>query len=141
MRQALDGAERVLLISSSEVRRRVAQHANVITAAKNAGVRLVAYTSITRADTPGMVMAEEHRATEKLLASSGVPYVLLRNSWYTENYATSCRSTSSTASPVRPATDGSAQRHAGTTPTRQPPSSSLADPQAPSTSSAAPHSR
>ncbi len=49
-------------------------------------VRLIAYTSITKADTSTLALAEEHKATEKLLAESGVPHVVLRNGWYIENY-------------------------------------------------------
>ncbi|SEB47029.1 NAD(P)H dehydrogenase (quinone) [Nocardioides exalbidus] len=86
LEQALAGVDRVLLVSSSAVGERVAQHANVIEAAKKAGVELLAYTSITRADTSTLALADEHRATEGLLAASGLPVVLLRNSWYLENY-------------------------------------------------------
>jgi NAD(P)H dehydrogenase (quinone) len=84
--EAFAGADRLLLVSSSEVGQRVQQHANAIDAAKHAGVQLIAYTSIPRADTSSLLLAEEHRATEALLAESGIPHVLLRNSWYTENY-------------------------------------------------------
>ncbi|GAA2021207.1 SDR family oxidoreductase [Terrabacter terrae] len=83
---AFAGVDRLLLVSGSEVGRRTTQHANVIEAAKRAGVGFVAYTSITRADTSDLVLAEEHRATEELLAASGLPHALLRNSWYLENY-------------------------------------------------------
>jgi len=83
---ALAGADKVLLISSNAVGQRVPQHRNVIDAAKAAGVKLLAYTSILRADTNPMPLAEEHRATEALIRSSGVPSVLLRNGWYSENY-------------------------------------------------------
>ena len=83
---AMQGVEKVLLISSSEVGQRTAQHSNVINAAKQASVSLIAYTSILNADTSPLILAEEHVATEKLLAESGVPYVLLRNGWYSENY-------------------------------------------------------
>lgn len=83
---ALTDAEKVLFISSSEVGSRVPQHANVITAAKEAGVKLVAYTSILHADSSPLDLAEEHKQTEALLKESGVPHVLLRNGWYTENY-------------------------------------------------------
>lgn len=86
---AFEGVERLLLISSSEIGQRADQHRNVITAAKAAGVRLIAYTSILCADTSPLALAEEHRATEAMLAASGVPHVLLRNGWYTENYAAS----------------------------------------------------
>lgn len=83
---AIAGVDRLLLVSGSEVGHRIAQHANVIDAAKRAGVGFVAYTSITRADTSDLVLAAEHRATEELLAASGLTYALLRNSWYLENY-------------------------------------------------------
>ena len=82
---ALAGVERLLLISSSEVGRRLAQHQATIDAARAAGVGLVAYTSVLRADTSPLKLAEEHVATEKALAASGLPYLLLRNGWYTEN--------------------------------------------------------
>ncbi len=83
---ALDGIERVLLISSSAVGARVTQHRNVIEAAKRAGVGLLAYTSLLHADASPLGLAGEHRETEALLRASGVPFVLLRNGWYTENY-------------------------------------------------------
>src|SRR5699024_1300189 len=86
LEQALKGVDRVLLVSSSAIGERVAQHANVIEAAKAVGVELLGYTSITRADSSTLVLAEEHRATEALLAVSGLPVVLLRNSGYLENY-------------------------------------------------------
>ena len=84
---AFTGADKVLLISSNEVGQRAPQHANVIAAAKTAGVGLLAYTSILHADTTPLSLRSEHKQTEARLAESGVPYVLLRNGWYTENYA------------------------------------------------------
>jgi NAD(P)H dehydrogenase (quinone) len=83
---ALKGVDRLLLISSSEVGSRVPQHRTVIAAAAEAGVGSVAYTSIIRAATTGLALAAEHRATEELLAASGIPHTLLRHSWYLENY-------------------------------------------------------
>lgn len=83
---ALDGVDRVVLVSGSEVGRRIAQHQNVIDASARAGVSLVAYTSIVRADSSPLALAAEHKATEQALAVSGVPHVLLRNSWYVDNY-------------------------------------------------------
>ncbi len=85
--EALDGVERLLLISGSEVGKRVPQHAAVIEAAKVAGVRFLAYTSILNAETSSMMLAQEHAATENLLKESGIPYVALRNGWYLENFA------------------------------------------------------
>lgn len=86
LREAFAGAEKLLLVSGSEVGQRARQHANAISAAKAAGVGLVAYTSIAKADTSTLILAEEHLATEQLLADSGVAHVLLRNGWYIENY-------------------------------------------------------
>lgn len=83
---ALKGAERVLLISSSEIGQRARQHRVVIDAAKRAGVKLLAYTSVLHADTSPLGLAAEHRETEAALRASGVPFVLLRHGWYTENY-------------------------------------------------------
>jgi NAD(P)H dehydrogenase (quinone) len=84
---AFAGADRVLLISGSEVGRRVPQHTNAIDAAKAAGVGLVVYTSAPKADSTDMKLAAEHRDTERLLAASGLPHVILRNGWYIENYS------------------------------------------------------
>ncbi|AHB68895.1 SDR family oxidoreductase [Cronobacter malonaticus] len=86
---AFAGVEKLLLISSSEVGQRAPQHRNVIDAAKTAGVKLIAYTSLLHADRSPLGLADEHVATEKMLADAGVPYVLLRNGWYTENYLAS----------------------------------------------------
>ncbi|WP_318376725.1 SDR family oxidoreductase [Enterobacter sp.] len=87
--RALEGVEKLLLISSSEVGQRTAQHRNVINAAKAAGVSFIAYTSLLHADTSPLGLAAEHIETEKLLAASGIPYALLRNGWYSENYLAS----------------------------------------------------
>ncbi|MBD2438658.1 SDR family oxidoreductase [Nostoc sp. FACHB-110] len=86
---AFAGAEKVLLISSSEIGDRVTQHTNVINACKQAGVKLLAYTSLLHADSSPLPLAAEHYQTEVVLKESGVPYVILRNSWYTENYIVS----------------------------------------------------
>ncbi|GJE25599.1 SDR family oxidoreductase [Methylobacterium organophilum] len=86
---AFAGIDRLLLISSSEIGQRVAQHRNVVEAAKAAGVGFLAYTSVLRADTSPLGLAEEHRRSEALVTGSGLPYALLRNGWYTENYTAS----------------------------------------------------
>ncbi|CAD5991595.1 SDR family oxidoreductase [Agreia sp. COWG] len=86
LRAALAGVDVLLLVSSSEVGQRVAQHANVIEAAKTTGVSRIAYTSVLRADTSELVLAPEHKATEELLRASGIAFTLLRNGWYIENY-------------------------------------------------------
>ncbi|MDQ2082382.1 SDR family oxidoreductase [Xanthobacteraceae bacterium Astr-EGSB] len=86
---AFAGVERLLLISSSEVGKRASQHRAVIAAAKRAGVKLIVYTSLLHADASPLGLAGEHKESEAALTASGVPFVILRNGWYTENYAAS----------------------------------------------------
>ncbi|MDQ1595502.1 MAG: hypothetical protein QOH40_2058 [Arthrobacter pascens] len=86
LRQAFTGAEKVLLVSGSEVGQRLSQHRNAIEAAKESGVSLIAYTSVANAESTAMQLATEHQATETALRDSGVPFALLRNGWYLENY-------------------------------------------------------
>lgn len=87
--KALRGVDKLLLISSSEIGQRFVQHRNVIEAAKRQSVKLIAYTSVLHADTSLLGLAEEHRQTEALLRASGIPLILLRNGWYSENYTAS----------------------------------------------------
>ncbi|WHQ76078.1 SDR family oxidoreductase [Pantoea sp. Lij88] len=89
LRAAFAGVDKLLLISGSEVGQREAQHKAVIEAAQAAGVGFIAYTSLLHADTSPLGLGAEHRATEALLKASGIPFALLRNGWYTENYAAS----------------------------------------------------
>ncbi|MFP1627411.1 SDR family oxidoreductase [Streptomyces sp. 5K101] len=83
---AFRAGDRVLLISGSEVGRRVAQHTAVIEAAKAAGVAQLAYTGVLGGPDADFDLAAEHKATEQLILDSGLPYTFLRNGWYTENY-------------------------------------------------------
>lgn len=89
---ALWGIDKLLLISGSEVGKREPQHRAVIDAAKAAGVKLLAYTSILRADSSPITLAGEHLATETYLRASGVAAVILRNGWYLENYTATLHS-------------------------------------------------
>jgi NAD(P)H dehydrogenase (quinone) len=104
--EALRGVEKLLLISSSEVGQRARHHRTVIDAAKRAGVKLLAYTSILRADTSVMALAREHQETEAAIRASGLPFVFLRNSWYFENYAAVIKGAISTGSIFGCAADG-----------------------------------
>jgi NAD(P)H dehydrogenase (quinone) len=83
---ALAGTGTLMFVSGSEAGQRLPQHTAVIDAAKAAGVTRIVYTSLLRADSSGLPLAPEHKATEELLRASGIPFTILRNSWYTENY-------------------------------------------------------
>lgn len=82
---AFAGGERLLIISTDAIGQRVPQHANAIDAAKRAGIRAVAYTSLPNpsAENPAAVSAD-HRETEALLTTSGLEWTLLRNALYSE---------------------------------------------------------
>lgn len=84
---ALAGVNQLLLVSSSVAGQRVAHHTNVIDAAKTAGVARIVYTSMLNADDTTNPLGGEHRDTERVLREAAVPFTLLRNGWYTENYA------------------------------------------------------
>lgn len=83
---ALEGVKKLLLISSSEVGKRTAQHTTVLNAARKVGLQQIAYTSILRADSSKLILAQEHLATEKLIRESGILFTILRNGWYLENH-------------------------------------------------------
>ena len=103
---ALQGAEKLLLISGSEIGQRVAQHTAVVEAAKKAGVQHIVYTSAPYADTTELILAPEHKGTEEAILASGIPYTFLRNGWYHENYADTFKQGASTGEIVGAAGDG-----------------------------------
>ena len=72
---ALQGVEKLLLISSSEVGQRAPQHRNVINAAKTAGVKFIAYTSLLHADKSplGPPMSTSRRRKCWLILASFTP--------------------------------------------------------------------
>ncbi|MFE6494099.1 SDR family oxidoreductase [Streptomyces sp. NPDC057748] len=86
LKDAFRAGDRVLLISGSEVGRRVPQHTAVIDAARAAGVAQLAYTGILGGPAADFRLAAEHKVTEQLILDSGLPHTFLRNGWYTENY-------------------------------------------------------
>ncbi|HEX2863184.1 MAG TPA: NAD(P)H-binding protein [Deinococcales bacterium] len=86
LRAAFRGLDRLLLISSGDLRDRVTQHRHAIDAAREANVGLIAYTSILNAGTTAMLLAADHQVTEQLIRDSGLPFAFLRNGWYTETY-------------------------------------------------------
>jgi len=86
LREAFTDADTVLLISGNEPGRRVQQHQNAIQAAKAVGVKHLVYTSVLKATTTPTIMAPDHKATEEIIAASGLPSTILRNGAYTENF-------------------------------------------------------
>lgn len=86
MQAALQGAERMLLVSGSDIGRRIEQHQAAIRAAEAAGVQHVVYTSMPKPETSKVSFAPEHAGTEAALEQSGLPgWTVLRNHWYFEN--------------------------------------------------------
>lgn len=96
----------VLVVSGTEVGRRVAQHRAVIDAAARDGAARVLYTSAPRADATTLVLAPDHAATEAYLRASGLPFTILRNNWYTENYVPQLQQAAGTGSVLTSAGDG-----------------------------------
>lgn len=91
MTEAFRGADRLFFISSIiNGPKRVEQHKKVISACKRAGVKHITYTSFFGADREGynQYVLPDHRATEKMLAESGIEYNIMRNNLYMENYLT-----------------------------------------------------
>jgi len=86
LKAALNGVDRVLLISGNAVGQRERQHGALIDAAKANGVSYLAYTSVLNAQASKLLLAAEHVLTENLLAKSGLNYDVLRMPWYSENY-------------------------------------------------------
>lgn len=89
MEDALAGVDRLLLVSSNDIGKRLQHHESVIHAAKNAGVSQLVFTSLVNVDHSTLNLAGEYIDSEKSLQASGVPFTILRNAWYTENYTSS----------------------------------------------------
>jgi NAD(P)H dehydrogenase (quinone) len=106
LRTALEGVDKLLLISGTDIGERPRQHGNVIEAAAARGVGLIAYTSAPAVDTSTLPVAPEHLATERLLGASDTPHVVLRNGWYHENYLPTLESARQTGSVLTSAGDG-----------------------------------
>lgn len=94
LEKSLQGIDRLLLVSSQPGGPvpRLTQHENVVTAAKNAGVDLILYTSFPHADIATAPLAADHKATEKFIVGSGLKHAFLRNNWYLENETAALKS-------------------------------------------------
>jgi NAD(P)H dehydrogenase (quinone) len=106
LRGALEGVDKLLLISGNAVGERERQHRAVIEAARRAAVGLIAYTSVLRASETSLPIAAEHKATETILRDTAIPHVLLRHGWYLENYIFRVKVAAESGSLVHCAGDG-----------------------------------
>ncbi len=106
MEEALAGVDRLLLISSNEIGKRLQHHESVIYAAKKAGVSQLVFTSLVNVDHSTLNLAGEYLASEKSLKAAGIPYTILRNAWYTENYAASATNAVAAGAFIGSAGDG-----------------------------------
>ena len=84
---AFEGVGTLLIVSTNDLGagRRLAQHLNAVSAAAASGVKHILYTSMPRPDTSHVTFAPDHAGTEDAIKASGIPYTILRNSWYAEN--------------------------------------------------------
>lgn len=85
---AFAGVDRLLIVSTmGDNGTGKHQHLAAVAATKRAGVGFIAYTSLIGADPSTIGLADVHRASEAAIRDPGIPYSLLRNSWYMENEA------------------------------------------------------
>jgi NAD(P)H dehydrogenase (quinone) len=103
---AIAGAERLLIISSDAVGRRVAQHKAAAEAAAATGVGHIVYTSVLHASTSPLIVAPDHKASEDAVRAAGLPCTFLRNGWYTENYSQTMRAAAESGVIIGSAGDG-----------------------------------
>ena len=83
---AFNGVEKLLFVSGSDLFKRGTQHQNIVSAAKEAGVKHIIYTSFLGKDetesSPLWLVIESHLKTEAWLKESGLDYTILKNTLY-----------------------------------------------------------
>lgn len=84
--EAVQGAQRMLLISGTRVGARVVQHQAAIDAAAECGVKHIAYTSFIGIDDPAnpAEVRHDHIETERLIKASGCAWTMLRDAHYAD---------------------------------------------------------
>lgn len=91
MRAAFEGATKVILVSSNAAAfggDPIAQHRNAISAARDAGVGRIFYTSHQAASpTSAFDPARDHATTERMLGEAKIPFTSLRNGYYASTVA------------------------------------------------------
>lgn len=86
---AFRGVDRLLIISTDALAvpgQRLTQHKAAVEAAAKAGVKHIAYTSMASPDKSLVTFAPDHLGTENAIKAAGVPYTIIRNAWYFDNY-------------------------------------------------------
>jgi len=86
---AFKGVDRLLIISTDALAvpgQRLKQHKAAVDAAAKAGVKHIAYTSMPSPDKSLVTFAPDHLGTENAIKATGIPYTIIRNAWYMENY-------------------------------------------------------
>lgn len=84
--EAFKGIDKVFVISTfGDMEAAALQQTNVSEAAKETGIKLMAYSSAPRADVNDFFLAAPHLVRENIIKESGIPYVFIRNNWYFEN--------------------------------------------------------
>jgi NAD(P)H dehydrogenase (quinone) len=87
--EAFAGIDRVLIISTDDLATpggRLKQHTAAVAAAAKAGVKHILYTSMPNPDKSLVSFAPDHLGTEEAIKATGLPYTILRNAWYGDNY-------------------------------------------------------
>jgi NAD(P)H dehydrogenase (quinone) len=113
---AVRPGDTIVLISGAYSSDRGRQHADAVAAAERAGAGQVVCTSGLRAAENPSPIAAIHAPTEDAVRASGLPFTVLRNGWYTENYATTiptarrCRRMSTSRCSRTPACPSSSPR-------------------------------
>ena len=89
LEEAMKGIDKVLLVSGLDVSKVVQQHQNVVDAAKQAGVKCLAYTSNCLRDRDTLLnkVMLTHVETEDYIIASGLNYLIFRNVLYMDSMA------------------------------------------------------
>jgi NAD(P)H dehydrogenase (quinone) len=85
---AMQGVDKVLFVSSSDLAKRTEQQLAVVQAAKEAGVKHIVYTGFERKNetetSPMAFVAKSHIDTESAIKASGLNFTILRNALYAD---------------------------------------------------------
>jgi NAD(P)H dehydrogenase (quinone) len=111
---AVSAGDTLVLVSGNDLVNRDRQHADAVAVAAKAGVGHLVYTSGLKASESPSPIAASHAATEDVVRDSGIPFTILRNGWYTENYARTIDAVRATGVLLASVGDGrvaSASRH------------------------------